>query len=78
MENYFYKCEACGFINLVPAYWVNFSPEKIMEFPHLDMQTREMCPNVSLALQEEVQQKYFQHTINQDYIMIKGAMYEVE
>ncbi len=36
MENYFYKCPHCGFVHLVPAYWVSFSPPDTMEFPHID------------------------------------------
>ncbi len=38
MENYFYKCPVCGFVHLVPAYWVSFAPPEKMEFPHINNQ----------------------------------------
>lgn len=50
MENYFYKCPVCGFIHLVPAYWVSYEPEKEMEFEHLDIKKGSDCLNKRLRL----------------------------
>ena len=51
MENYFYKCPVCGFVHLVPAYWVSFNPPCQMEFSHISEQGQD-C-NVPLNLIEE-------------------------
>ena len=53
METYYYKCPVCGFVYQVPDYWVSFSPEKTMEFPHIDFKTGQECSNVVLELVEE-------------------------
>ncbi|MCX7715196.1 MAG: hypothetical protein N2171_05680 [Clostridia bacterium] len=52
MENYFYKCPICGFVHLVPAYWVSYSPEKEMQLSHINLKTGEPCTH-SLILQED-------------------------
>ncbi|MDF2612722.1 MAG: hypothetical protein K0S71_508 [Clostridia bacterium] len=52
MENYFYKCEVCGFVHLVPAYWTSFNPDPEVEFIHINMQTGEECINNKLLLLE--------------------------
>lgn len=53
MDNYFYKCEKCGYVHLVPAYWMNFSPEKELEQEHFDKSIREVCIEKQLSLLEE-------------------------
>ncbi|MDF2877352.1 MAG: hypothetical protein K0S30_448 [Clostridia bacterium] len=50
MENYFYKCEVCGFVHLVPAYWTSFNPDVEMSFSHIDRHTGEPCSNSALQL----------------------------
>jgi len=52
MEIYTYKCPICGFIHQVPAYWVSFSAEETYEFPHMNLETREMCENMELLVEE--------------------------
>lgn len=51
MENYNYKCLECGFVHIVPAYWVSFSPDDEMLMPHINMETNEHCKNANLVLQ---------------------------
>lgn len=53
MENFFYKCEKCGFIHLVPAYWVDYEAKPTMELEHMDLKTGEMCECTQLTLIEE-------------------------
>lgn len=53
MEMYVYKCELCGFTHQVPAYWVSFSPEITYEFPHMNLETKELCDQKTLKLVEE-------------------------
>lgn len=43
MEHYIYKCEKCGFIHLVPAYWVSYEPEDTVELEHMNLKTGENC-----------------------------------
>lgn len=50
MENYYYKCEICGYTHIVPAYWVSYNPEKNMEFPHVNIESKEDCTNSLLVL----------------------------
>lgn len=50
MENYFYKCPICGFIHLVPAYWVDFAPTDVIELVHMNMKTGKDCENTKLEL----------------------------
>ncbi|MDF2594230.1 MAG: hypothetical protein K0R69_571 [Clostridia bacterium] len=54
MENYFYKCEICGFVQLVPAYWTSFNPDLEMSFSHIDRRTGEECSNATLRLLEDM------------------------
>lgn len=56
MENYFYKCEVCGYVHIVPAYWVSFSPEEVMEVPHICPETGQCCENVNLHLMHDIEQ----------------------
>lgn len=53
MENYFYKCKVCGFIHIVPAYWVSYEPEVIVEMEHINLKNGEGCPCNELELMEE-------------------------
>ncbi len=53
MENYFYKCNVCGFVHLVPAYWTSFSPDEVLEFIHINGKTGEQCLNIKLCLLNE-------------------------
>lgn len=53
METYFYKCPVCGFTHQVPAYWVSYAPEALMEFPHMSFKTKESCENIELELVSE-------------------------
>jgi len=53
MENYIYKCEVCGFIYLVPAYWTSFNPESEVEFSHINIKTGEECSHDKLILLKE-------------------------
>ncbi len=50
MENYFYKCEKCGFVHIVPAYWVSYNPEEEVALEHMDLKTGETCPVSILKL----------------------------
>lgn len=56
MENYFYKCPVCGFVHIVPAYWVSFNPEDTMEFPHVNPETKEDCIHLILQLVKQEQE----------------------
>lgn len=56
MENYFYKCNRCGFVHIVPAYWVSYSPEGTVELEHMDLKTGENCPCTALELLQDDQQ----------------------
>lgn len=53
MENYFYKCPVCGYVHLVPAYWVSFSPEEQLEQVHINPKTGQLCEQMNLNLLEE-------------------------
>ncbi|WP_310602383.1 hypothetical protein [Anaerosporobacter sp.] len=48
MENYIYECPVCGFRHQVPQYWVSYSPEETMEYPHMCIETGSMCDNMEL------------------------------
>ncbi|WP_180270668.1 hypothetical protein [Sporanaerobium hydrogeniformans] len=54
MENYFYKCEVCGFVHLIPAYWVSFNPERMTEFLHINKETGRECTNSQLLLMDAI------------------------
>ncbi|MGI6031169.1 MAG: hypothetical protein ACOX7F_06670 [Eubacteriales bacterium] len=56
MEAYFYRCPKCGFLQMVPAYWVDYDPKPVYEMEHLDMQTGEPCPVKELLLQPPVEE----------------------
>lgn len=43
MENYFYTCPECGFVHLIPAYWVDFNPPEEYEMEHISMKTGDKC-----------------------------------
>lgn len=56
MENYFYKCEVCGFVHLVPAYWVSYEPEPIVELEHMDLKMGDTCQcHILKLLQDETE-----------------------
>lgn len=55
MENYFYKCPQCGFIHIVPAYWVSYNPEDEVELEHMDLKTGENCPISVLKLVQDTE-----------------------
>lgn len=58
MDNYFYKCEKCGYVHLVPAYWMAFNPEEMVEQEHLDRKNGEQCTEKQLKwMQEEQNEK---------------------
>jgi len=50
MEVIYYRCETCGFIHQVPAYWADFNPDQSMEMPHLNLETKLMCTDLDLKL----------------------------
>lgn len=52
MENYFYKCKVCGYVHIVPAYWVSYSPEERIELEHVQLKTGETCGSHILELQQ--------------------------
>lgn len=52
MEMLLYKCEICGFVYQVPAYWSDFSSETHLEMTHVNLQTQEMCSCNQLTLIE--------------------------
>lgn len=52
METYLYKCPVCGMTHQVPAYWVSFSPEPTVQFPHMRLDTKEICEHTELLLEE--------------------------
>ena len=33
METYSYKCPICGYVHLVPGYWVSYDPPAELEQP---------------------------------------------
>lgn len=53
METYFYVCPVCGFVYQIPSYWANHSPDASTEFEHLDLRTKDLCPEKVLVLLEE-------------------------
>ena len=53
MENVFYKCSTCGFTHQVPSYWSGFSPDKELEMPHMNLETKEMCEDIVMQLIDE-------------------------
>lgn len=53
MDNYFYKCEKCGYVHLIPAYWMNFNPEEDLEQEHMDRSIGEICTEKLLGFIEE-------------------------
>lgn len=48
METYYYVCPECGFVYQVPDYWVSYSPEETMDFPHINFKTGQPCANQTL------------------------------
>ncbi len=50
METVFYRCETCGFTHQVPSYWSGHAPEEEMELEHIDLKTKEFCPDQKLKL----------------------------
>jgi len=52
MDCYYYKCSKCGFVHQVPAYWSDYNPEQTTELPHMNLETKEMCDSIELALME--------------------------
>ena len=53
MEVVFYKCVTCGFVHQVPSYWSGHSPEKEMDMPHINLETKEVCIDTILKLVEK-------------------------
>lgn len=53
MECTYYKCSKCGFVYQVPAYWSDFTPEEVMEMPHVNIETKAMCDEHTLKIVEE-------------------------
>lgn len=50
MEAVYYQCKTCGFTHQVPAYWTEFAPDEVMEMPHINLSTKDMCPDQNLHL----------------------------
>ena len=48
METYYYICPVCDFVYQVPDYWVSYSPEETMDFPHINFKTGQPCTNQTL------------------------------
>lgn len=46
MDNYFYQCPVCGFVHIIPAYWVSFNPEDEVALPHVNPQTQQDCDSI--------------------------------
>ena len=53
MECNYYKCEKCGFLHQVPAYWSGFDADEEMEMPHINLETKEMCDGILKHLFEQ-------------------------
>lgn len=53
MDCIYYKCSTCGFTHQVPAYWSGFAPEEKIELQHVNLETKEMCSDITLKLIEE-------------------------
>ena len=53
MENYYYRCEYCGYVHLVPAYWVSYNPEEEIEQEHFDLVHKAICKYTILKLVKE-------------------------
>lgn len=52
METFAYKCPVCGFVYMVPAYWMSYSAEPTTEFPHTRSGSDAICENMTLKLDE--------------------------
>lgn len=48
MEVFYYRCSVCGYVHQVPSYWMSYDAEETHEQMHLNLATREACPNLSL------------------------------
>lgn len=48
MEMIYYKCETCGFVHQVPAYWSGYAPEEELEMAHIDLKTKAPCSDTVL------------------------------
>lgn len=48
MEVYVYKCKTCGMTRQVPAYWNGYVKEPVTEFPHMQIETKQMCETTEL------------------------------
>jgi len=55
MDTYFYICPRCGFVYQIPSYWSNHSPDKTIEFLHIDLKTKDACSELILQLSQESQ-----------------------
>lgn len=54
MENYFYKCPVCGYVHLIPAYWMEYSPQDTYELEHIHADTGETCSCNLLNFQKDI------------------------
>ena len=45
MESVYYRCETCGFTHQVPSYWSDFASDQEIEMEHINLATKEMCPD---------------------------------
>lgn len=53
MECVYYKCQTCGFVYQVPSYWSDHAPDETMEMEHVDLRTKEICPDQAMKLVSE-------------------------
>lgn len=53
MDCKYYKCQKCGFVYQVPAYWSGYDEDGTIEMPHVNLETKEMCEVLALHLMEE-------------------------
>ena len=51
MEQYTYKCPLCGYVHIVPSYWVSYDPPATLSQPHF--QNGEMCEAELVLAAEE-------------------------
>lgn len=55
MEAYVYKCKTCGLKHQVPAYWTSFVKEQTTVFPHMQIETKQMCETTVLDFECEIE-----------------------
>lgn len=53
MNQYFYMCDACGFVHIVPVSSLAYNPEGEVELEHMDYKSGEECACYKLELLQD-------------------------